>query len=218
MKIVAHALLFLALTGAAAQAATCFVCDSSGGYPSCADTSLGAEVCVTLSDPPFCETYFNDCSSGCIPCPGGCCASLKDHKQESCQVKKMSWQESGTINPQPRTDHLQEFLDMVEKGVFDKKIIYTSPSSSIGKGLMDLPVDHWKSFKVVMKGAEDYGIKPAKKLADKPQTVLEIETKSGHKLVVHLVGDSTMKKLQKSPQPHSQPDPTQNPAMKDKSL
>jgi hypothetical protein len=166
---------------------------------------IGAEVCVTSSDPPFCETYFDDCSQGCQICGPGCCASLKDNKKGSCStIKTMAWQGS-TVKPDTlnsehdKQSHLKEFLAMADRGVFDRKIIYTHPDSSIAKGLMSLPVSHWKSFtqKVVLKGGQD---KPIKAEQGRPQTILDLETKTGHKLVIHLVDESAMKWQQRQPQ------------------
>jgi hypothetical protein len=175
-------------------------------------------LCVGSSDPPFCTTYFNDCSTGCLPCDGGCCASLRDNKKSSCStVKRMAWQEN-TVKPETdKANHLKEFLAMADRGVFDGKIVYTHPDSTIAKGVMNLPVDHWKSFtqKVVMKGApKDSRLDPKLQSEDKPQTILEIETKTGHKLVIHLVEESTMQKWQQA-QPQSK---STKPTLEDNAL
>jgi hypothetical protein len=118
----------------------------------------------------------------------------------------MAWQEN-TVKPETdKANHMKEFLALVDRGVFDGKIVYTHPDSTIAKGIMNLPVDHWKSFteKVVMKGAQkDPRLDPKLQGEDKPQTILEIETKTGHKLVIHLVEESTMQKWQAQPQSKS---------------
>lgn len=96
---------------------------------------------------------------------------------------------------------------MADRGVFDGKRVYMHPDSTIAKGIMNLPVDHWKSFtqKVVMKGGQqDPRLDPKLQSDDKPQTILEIETKTGHKLVIHLIDESAMKESPNQPQSKSQ--------------
>lgn len=186
----------------------CWLCDSSGGYPCCAQAGLGGEFCVTSDSPPYCQTYYNDCSTGCIPCDGGCCASLREDNKGSCSaIKRMAWHES-TIGPEiDKSNHLEEFLAMADRGAFDGKGIYMHPDSTVAKGIMNLPVDHWKSFtqKVVLKGGQkDPRLDPKLQGDDKPQTILEIETKTGHKLVIHLIDESSMMKPQSQPQSKSQ--------------
>jgi hypothetical protein len=209
-QIVAKSLMFLAVSFLGVQLAhACCLCDSGGsGYPYCAQTDFGAEICVGSGDPPFCQTYYNDCSTGCLPCYGGCCASLKDNKKGTCStIKRMAWQEITPKRETDKSDHLKEFLAMADRGVFDGKIVYTHPDSTIAKGIMNLPVDHWKSFtqKVVMKGGQkEPALDPKLQSGAKPQTILEIETKTGHKLLIHLVEESTMTKWQNQPQSKSQ--------------
>lgn len=206
---------FLAIQLAQAQ---CLICDSSGGYPYCAQAGLGAEFCITSSDPPYCQTRYDDCSSGCIPCDGGCCASLKDGKKSSCSIKKTAWQ-STTVQTPPkreidRADHLEDFLARADRGEFDGKTIYTHVDNTVVKGLMNLPLDHWKSFtqKIVMKGQQkDPHLSPQLQSEDRPQTILEIETKTGHKLVIHLIDESAIQKMQNQPQSKSE-----KPAIRDK--
>ncbi len=43
---------------------------------------------------------------------------------------------------------------MMEKGAFDGKVVYIGSDNPIMKGIMQMPVNHWKSFtqKVVMQG------------------------------------------------------------------
>ena len=205
--IAAKLLVFLAFACLSVELAhACYICgfDSGGGYPSCYVVGLGAEVCVGSSDPPFCTTYFNDCCNdgsggcGCTPCGGGCCASLKNNKKGSCStLKRMALQE-GTNKPETsKPDHLKEFLAMVESGAFDGKTVYMDASGTIAKGISNLPLDHWKSFtqKVVMKGwQKDPRLDPKLQAEGTPQVLLEVETKTGHKFVIHLTDDSTIKK------------------------
>lgn len=205
-QIVAASLTLLVVSCLGVSLAhACWVCDSSGyGYPSCAQADFGAEICMGSSDPPYCQAFYNDCSTGCLPCPGGCCASLKDDKKGQCStVKRMALQVS-TARPEiDKADHLKEFLAMADRGAFDGKTVYTHPDSGIAKGIMSLPVDHWKSFtqKVVMKGGQkDPRLDPKLQSDGKPQTILEIETKTGHKLVIRLIDESKSKDSQGQPQ------------------
>lgn len=130
--ILAQSLMFLVVACLGVQLAhACGLCDSSGGCPYCAQAGLGAEFCVTTDSPPYCQTYYNDCSTGCKPCDGGCCASLREDKEGSCStVKRMAWQES-TIKPETdQSNHLKEFLAMADRGVFDGKRVYMHPDST----------------------------------------------------------------------------------------
>ena len=182
----------------------CWHCASGGGYPSCQGFSVGAEVCVTSDDPPYCSTYFNDCYQQCLRCDPGCCAGFKGGKGGPCsKVVRIAFPQDAKPDGQYH-DHFQEFLDMVEKGAFDGKTIYTDSISSIGKGLLNTPVDHWRSFsqEVVLKGGKD---KPANVEKGKPMRILHIETKTGHKLTVHLADPATMQRMR---QGSSQPTPT----------
>jgi len=190
---VAKSLMLLVAACLGVQLAhACWLCDSSGGYPCCNQPDL---------------TYYNDCSTGCIPCDGCCCASLREDNKGGSTVKRMAWQGS-TIGPEiDKSDHLKEFLAMADRGVFDGKRVYMHPDGTIAKGIMNLPVDHWKSFiqKVVMRGGQkDPRLDTKLQSEDTPQTILEIETKTGHKLVIHLIDESTMKKSQNQPQSKSQ--------------
>jgi hypothetical protein len=131
-------------------------------------------------------------------------------------VKRMALQE-GTIEPETsKPDHLKEFLAMAESGAFDGKTIYMDASSTIAKGIMNLPLDHWKSFtqKVVMKGwQKDPRLDSRVQRDGTPQVILEVETKTGHKFVIHLVDDAAVKKVLKQQQSNSQ-----QPSIKDKLL
>ncbi len=223
--IVAKSLMFLIFALSVQLAHACWICDTSNiPYPSCGVVGLGAEFCIQSSDPPFCSTAYNDCCDdgsggcGCIPCGGGCCADLKNNKKGSCSavIKRMALQE-GTIEPETsKPDHLKEFLAMAESGAFDGKTIYMDASSTIAKGIMNLPLDHWKSFtqKVVMKGwQKDPRLDSRVQRDGTPQVILEVETKTGHKFVIHLVDDAAVKKVLKQQQSNSQ-----QPSIKDKLL
>jgi hypothetical protein len=96
-------------------------------------------------------------------------------------------------------DHFKDFLNLVEQGKFDKATIYTDTNSSIGRGLLNTPVSHWKSFtqKQVLK---DDNIKRTPDEVGRPLRILEIETKTGHKITVHLVDQGAIKKMRE----HSQ--------------
>jgi hypothetical protein len=205
-QTVLKSLVFVAFAGLSIQLAhACWICGGGdgGGYPSCAPVGLGAEVCVGSSDPPYCTTYFNDCCNdgsggcGCIPCDGGCCASLKNNKSGSCSTfKRMALQE-GTKTEASGPDHLKEFLEMADNGAFDGKTVYLDASGPIAKGILNLPLDHWKSFtqKTVLKGSQkDPRLDPKLQPEGTPQVLLEVETRAGHKFVIHLVDDSTIKK------------------------
>jgi hypothetical protein len=106
--------------------------------------------------------------------------------------------QEGTITPETsKPDHLKEFLAMAESGAFDGKTVYMDASGTIAKGMLNLPLDHWKSFtqRVVMKGWEkDPRLDPKLQRDGTPQVLLEVETKTGHKFVVHLTDDSTIKR------------------------
>lgn len=214
--MVAKSLVLLSLACLGVEVAhACWLCDSSGGYPYCAQAGLGGEIRVSSSTSPYCQVYFNDCSTGCIVCPPGCCASLREGSKGACStVKKMAWQESAAGPEVDKANHFQEFLAMADRGVFDGKIVYTHPDSGIAKGIMNLPIHHWKSFteKVVMKGGQkDPRLDPKLQSQDRPQTILEIETKTGHKLVIHLVEESATEKGKSQPQSKSR-----NPAIEDR--
>ena len=45
---------------------------------------------------------------------------------------------------------------MANSGAFDGKTVYMDASGAIAKGILNLPLDHWKSFaqRVVMKGGQ----------------------------------------------------------------
>lgn len=155
--------------------------------------------------PPYCQAYYNG-STGYIPCGSGCCGNLRDYRKgSSSAIRRIAWQESAKPETD-KSDHLKEFLAMADRGAFDGKKVYMHPDSTIAKGIMNLPVDHWKSFtqKVVLKGGQQNArLDPKLQGEDKPQTILEIETKTGHKLEIHLIDESTMKQSQNQPQSKS---------------
>ncbi|HXY78780.1 MAG TPA: hypothetical protein VEH47_08195 [Candidatus Acidoferrales bacterium] len=172
------------------------ICVSDGGYPYCGGACQGAEFCIISSDPPYCETRYDDCGpcEPCLQCGPGCCASSKNGKTK-CGLKKTALALDGA--PRAPTDHLSEFLADADAGVFDGKKIYMSLGSPLAKQLLEVPVSHWKSFtqKVVLKGWQpDKGLDPKLQKEGTPQILLEIETKTGHKLVIHLVDVPPMKK------------------------
>lgn len=214
--IVAVSLAFLFFTCLSVRPAhACFICGSGGGgYPSCAVVGAGAEACVTSSDPPYCSTYFDDCCNdggggcGCVPCNGGCCASLQDNRKGSFPtVKRMALQEIAVKPEASKPDHLKEFLAMAESGAFDGKTVNLDASGTIARGILNLPLDHWKSFthQVVMKGwQKDPRLDPKVQSDSTPQELLQVETKTGHRFVIHLISDSAIKKALVQQQSKSQ--------------
>jgi hypothetical protein len=213
-QIALRSLIFLVAAACSVQLAdACYICGGGGGggYPSCQVTGLGAEDCATLPDPPYCQTFFNDCCNdggggcGCTPCDGGCCASLKNGQKSSCPtLKRMALQEV-PIQPGPdKPNHVKEFLAMVESGKFDGQTVYMDASGTLAKGILNIPLDYWKSFtqKVVMKGwQKDPRLDPRVQHNGEPQILLEVETKTGHKFVIHLITDSEIKRVLSEPQP-----------------
>jgi hypothetical protein len=193
-------------------ARACYICGGGGGggYPSCMVVSGGAEVCVGQSQPPFCSTYYNDCCQGCgcaEDCGGPyCCVGGKsiDGKKKACpSLKKSAFQLSGdgVTLPQPQQkryqDHFQDFLALVEKGEFDGKVVYIHSDNPIMKGIMQMPVSHWKSFsqKVVLQGwKQDPRLDPKVQKKGTPQVLIEVETKTGHNFTIHVTNVEDVKK------------------------
>lgn len=209
------AFLVAALLSSVKPAHACWIGGSDGGYPSCMVVGAGSQICATTDYPPYCQANWNDCCNdggggcGCIPCGGGCCASLKSDKQTSCAtIKKMAWVQESTTEPDAnKPNHLKEFLAMADRGEFDGKTIYMDDSGPIAKGILNLPLDHWKSFtqQVVMKGwKKDPRLDLRVQHDGTPQILLQVETKTGHKFTIHLVTDSAIKGAINQPQSKSQ--------------
>lgn len=72
---------------------------------------------------------------------------------------------------QANQDHFNEFMALIEKGKFDDKVVNMGSDNPIAERLMEMPVDHWKSFTQNKDGN---------------QTLLDIETKTGHKFTMRL--------------------------------
>lgn len=193
-----------------AQACYIYGGGGGGGYPSCEAVGVGAEDCATLPDPPYCQTYFNDCCNdgsggcGCTECGDGCRASLKNDKRGSCStLKRMALQERTLHTQTSKPDHLKEFLAMAESGKFDGQMVYMDASGTLAKGILNLPLDHWKLFtqQVVMKGwQKDPRLDPRLQQDGEPQIILQVETKTGHKFIIHLITDSAIRKALSQPQ------------------
>ncbi len=94
-------------------------------------------------------------------------------------------------------DHSQEFLDLIEKGALDGKVVYMDSDNPIMKTIMQMPVDHWKSFsqKVVLTGwKQDARLDPKVQKEGTPQVLIEVETKTGHKFTIHTIKSEDVKK------------------------
>jgi hypothetical protein len=213
-QIVSKSLMFLfvACMGLAGVqlAHACYQCTSGGANPECTPGfSAGAEICVQSSDPPFCTPEDNDCcqgTCGCEPCNGGCCASLKGDNKHSCAaIRRMAQETTAPIPPEvDKVDHLKDFLANADRGKFDGKLIFMHKDGRVANELMKLPLDQWKSFteRIVLKGEPH--ISPGQGDDSKPKTVLEIETKTGHKVVILLQDEVPIKDAPEQPQAKSQ--------------
>jgi len=172
-----------------------------------------AEACAGSSDFPYFATHFNDCCNGSGDCgrvlsDASACVSPENNKKPSCPtVKKIALQEGTTKPETSEPNHLKEFLAMAESGAFEGKTVYLDSSGTLARGIFNLPLDHWKSFtqRVVMKGwQKDPRLDPKLQRDGIPQVLLDVETKTGHKFVIHLTDDSTIKKALNQQQSKSQ--------------
>jgi len=215
-------LLFLGVCcfvpGVTPIANACFICGSNGGYPSCMQAAGGAEGCVGYSQPPYCSTFGSSCCQNCgcgnytYSCGYPyCCAKETDPKKNCTKLKKMAFQISPNKSELPQNkrydkDTSKQFLDMLEQGTFDKPgtVVYLPHDGPIMKALMQTSVDHWKKFSqtTTLQGAQkDVRLDSKYQTPGTPQVFINIETKTGHKVTIHVIKNPEPQKPVESPNP-----------------
>lgn len=82
----------------------------------------------------------------------------------------------------------KEFMVLVEQGKFDGLTVYMGHDNPILKGIMETPVDQWKSFEkrtILVGWKQDKHLDPTLQKPGTPQILIEVKTKTGHKFTIH---------------------------------